>query len=139
MDITDTDYLFISRSWELLSLTMHPSPGMCLAAHTALHFSTFQGSTWHPIVYIQGLQACSAYIPPVLPLLRPPADTHRSGDTIVLCHLLGRCQRSPTWHYFSVTYMGCECYTLGLSDPLKGTLCLHKCLWAIHMQSNPVS
>ena len=26
---------------------------------------------------------------------------------------------------------------MGLSDPLKGTLCLHKCLLAIHMESNP--
>ena len=25
---------------------------------------------------------------------------------------------------------------MGLSDPLKGTLWLHKCLWAIHIQSN---
>ena len=28
---------------------------------------------------------------------------------------------------------------MGLSDPLKGTPWLHKCLWAIHIQSNPES
>ena len=28
---------------------------------------------------------------------------------------------------------------MGLSDQLKGTLYLHKCLWAIHIQSNPES
>ena len=28
---------------------------------------------------------------------------------------------------------------MGLMDPLKGALQLHKCLWAIHIQSNPES
>ena len=28
---------------------------------------------------------------------------------------------------------------MDLSDMLKGALCLHKCLWAIHIQSHPES
>ena len=140
MDITYTDCLFTSRSQDIHFPATNPSPGRHLATHTALSFSTFQGSTGHPTVYMQSLRACSTYIPPVLPLLWPPAHTCRSGDTPVLCYLLGWYQRPPAWAIIGYLYGVWALHiNMGLSDPLKGTLWLHKCLQPIHIQSNPES
>ena len=55
-----------------------PLTQLCLSAHS----NVLQGIQ---TVYIQGLQACSTYVPPFLLLLWPPACTHGSRDTLVLC------------------------------------------------------
>ena len=52
----------------------HPSPGRHLAAPSALPPSTVLGATGNPVVHMQGLWPCPAYVPPVLPLLWPPAS-----------------------------------------------------------------
>ena len=119
---------------------MHPSPVRHLATHTAPSFSTFQCSTGHPTVYTQSLWACSTYILPVLPLLWPPAHTCRSRDTPVLCYLLGWHQRPSAQDYHQVhIWVQVLHIDMGLSEPLRGTLWLHKFLWAIQIQSNPES
>ena len=104
--ITHTDCLFTYRSWNLLFPAMHLYPGRCLATHTAQSFSTFQGSTGHPTVYTQGLWACSTYVPPVVPLLWPSGCTHGSGDTLVLCYLLGQCERPTARDYHQILIRG---------------------------------
>ena len=106
MAITDTDCLFIYRSQNLLLPAMLLYPGRCLATHTALNFSTFQGSTEHTTFYMQSLWTCSTYVPPVLQLLWPPVCTHRSRDTLVPCYLLGQCYRAPAWHYHQLLIWG---------------------------------
>ena len=106
MDITHTDCLFTSRSQDIHLPAMHLSTDRYLATHTAPSFSTFEGSTGYPTVNMQSLWACSKYVPPVLPLLWPPAHTYRSRDTPVLCYLLGQHQRPPAQDYHWILIWG---------------------------------
>ena len=103
---------FTSRSRELLASADHPSTGRHLASYMALPLCTFQGDTGCPTIYMQGLWACSAYIPPILPLLWPPACSCRPRDTSVLCYIPGQCPQAPSTGLLLVTYMGCRHYTL---------------------------
>ena len=141
MDFTDAFCL----SSQILVLrfqvpTLHSSSGRCLSAATALPLSTVQSAIGHPAVYTQGLWACPAHVPPVLPLLWPPASACRPRDTLVICYFPSRGQRPPAWNNPQIPIWGDVLHIdMGLSDPLKGALLLHKGLWAIHIQSNPVS
>ena len=53
----------------------HLSLGRHLVTAPALPLRTVEGVTGHPAVYSQGLCAWSAYVPPVLSKLQPPAST----------------------------------------------------------------
>ena len=135
MAITHTDCLFTYRSWNLLFPAVLSYPGRCLATCTAQSFSTFQGPTGHPAVYTQGLWACSTYVPPVLSLLWPvPMDleTLLYFDTF-LADAKGLQHGTIIEYLYGVYALHIN---MGLPDPLKGVLRLHKCLRAIHIQSN---
>ena len=118
----------------------HSSSGRCLATPTSLPLSTVQGATGYPAVYMQGLWACPAYVPLVLPLLQllllPANQKTLLCFATFLADAKGLQHRTILRYLYGVKMLHID---MGLWDPLKGALWLHKGLWAIHTQSNPVS
>ena len=140
MAITDTDCLFIYRFWDPLFPAMLLSPGGCLATHTALPFSTFQGSTGCATVSMKVyrhaqhmfLQFCHWY--GLLPILADQ-ETLLYFATF-LANAKGLQHGTIIGYLYEVHALH---FNMGLLDPLKGALGLQKCLRTIHIQSNPES
>ena len=128
------------RSWDLQVPAPHPPSGRNLASPKAPSLSEVQGATGHPAVHTQSLHACPADIPPVLHcygLLPVPANQETLlCFTTFLADAKVLQKRTILGYLYGVRALHID---MGLSDPLKGALWLHKGLLAIHIQSNPAS
>ena len=120
-------------------LGIHPQAGawlltqLCLAAHSkVLHGIQQSICRVYGHAQLMFLQFCQCYS-----LLPIPADQ----ETLLyfatfLVNTKGLQHGTITSYLYGVWALHID---MGLSDPLKGMLSLHICLWAIHIQSHPES
>ena len=136
----DTDHLSLpgprkSSLW----LSIHPLAGiwpltwLCISAHSKV-IQGIQQSTYKVYRHAQHafLQFCHCY-----GLLPVPMDQE---TLLYFATLLANARGLQHGTIVGYLYgMWALHIDMGLPDPLKGALQLHKCLWAIHIQSNPES
>ena len=138
MVIIDEDHLSLPGPRNsLLQLSIHPLAGiwpltwLCLSAHSKVIQGVKQstckvyGHAQH--TFLQFCHCCG--------LLPVPTDQ----DTLLyfatfLADPRGLQHGTIVGYLYGVQALHID---MGLPDPLKGALWLHKCLWAIHIQSNP--
>ena len=140
MVIIDTDHLSLPGPGNsLLWPSIHPLAAiwpltwLCLSAHSKV-IQGVQQSTCKVYGHAQHtfLQFCHCY-----GLLPVPVDQ----ETLLyfatfLVDARGLQHGTIVGYLYGVQVLH---ISMGLSDPLKGALQLHKCVWAIHIQSHPES